>query len=107
MMKRGNDKNNTQILSQNKHVVHNIVFFSQKILNILKTRVLPRYPAQKVEILLEWLNKTLTYLGENELLSNTNSPHSIFILSTLLEFIISIYSGVKGDEHVRLQFSPI
>lgn len=51
--------------SHNKQVVHNLVYFSQKILSTLKNKVFPRYSGPKMQLFLEWVNKTLTYLGEN------------------------------------------
>lgn len=50
---------------QNKHIIHNLVYFSQKILSTLKVKVRPRYSEQKISSFLEWVNKTLSYLGEN------------------------------------------
>jgi hypothetical protein len=29
------------------------------------------------------------------------------VLSTLLEFVVAIYSGDRGEEYARLQFSPV
>ena len=54
---------------------------------------------------LEWVNKTLNYLGENELLSNSSQQvNSLF--STVLDFTVSIYSTHKYDP-VKLRHSPI
>lgn len=50
-------------MSQNKHVIHNLVYFSHKILNQLKIKVFPGYSGHKLESLLDWINKTLAYLG--------------------------------------------
>ena len=82
-----------------------MAYFSHKILALLKVKVLSKYCGTKLESFLEWINETLKYLGENEMLSD--SSHQInSLFSTVLEFIVSIYSTQKYDL-VKMRGSPI
>lgn len=60
-----NIKQDQAVLTHNKQIVQNLVYISHKILSAIKLKVLPRYSGHKLHSFLEWVNKTLIYLGEN------------------------------------------
>ena len=91
----------------NKQIVYNLVYFSHKILSLLKTKVFCNYVGNRLQPILEWINKTLTYLCDNELLSmNSSNSQSLFV--TILEIINSIYSvNNYRSDNTKLSFNPI
>ena len=90
-----------------KHVMYNLLYFSHKILTLLKGKIYNNYSGNRLEPVLEWVNKTLAYLCDNELLS-TNSSHLFFLFNTILDFIYLIYStNTHKMDHTKLIQNPI
>lgn len=46
-------------------VYSTLIYFSHKVLNILKTKILPFVAEESLESILVWINKILTYFSEN------------------------------------------
>ena len=87
--------------------MYNLIYFSHKILSILKNKIFNCYSGNRLEPILEWINKTLTYLCDNEVF-NTTSSHLLFLFNIILDFIILIYStNTHKVDNVKIINNPL
>jgi hypothetical protein len=51
--------------NSNKHISHNLVYFAQKTLDLLKVKIFNKYEKNSLSSICNWMNETLVYLCEN------------------------------------------
>lgn len=76
--------------ASSKHINHNLTYFSQRILELLKLKILKNYRKSTcLRGICSWVHETLINLCENEAIS-ANAQ-----LSHILDLIISIYTTTR------------
>jgi hypothetical protein len=74
----------------NKHINHNLVFFSQRVIDLLKSKILRHYNKLNcLTAITNWVNDTLIALCESETV--TSQP----ALLHALDLVIAIYTNPK------------
>lgn len=70
-----------------KYTVHNLSFFSQRIIEVLKVKILPRYNnGENLLSICSWINENLVYFCENQL-----TQENLQFFSLLVDFVAILY----------------
>lgn len=84
----------------NKHINHNLIFFSQRAIDLLKSKILRHFNRPgPLTAIANWINATLISLCENENISSQSH------LNHALDLVIAIYSSPKLP--LAAPFEPI